>query len=138
MCAFRVTISRRQRQELECQLHTAQHRGKLHDVTCVLAILAVTDGQSCDDVARTLRVTLKTVHSWVRRLLVEGLTGLRWKKPAGRPPKLTKTQRHELAALIDAGPVQAGFASACWRSPLMQHVIQERFGVYYNVFYMAQ
>ena len=62
MCAFRVTLSQRQRQELERQLHTAQHLGKLHDVTCRLALLAVTDGQSCDDVARTLRVTPKTMH----------------------------------------------------------------------------
>ena len=138
MCAFRVTISRRQRQELERQLHTAQHLGRGHDVTCRRAILAVTDGQSGDDGARTLRVTLKTVHQWVRRVLVEGLTGLQRQKPPGRPPKLTKTQRQELAARIEAGPVQAGFASACWRSPMMQQLIQERFGVYYNVFYLAQ
>ena len=86
MCAFRVTLSRHQRQELERQLHLAQQLGQLHDVTCRLALLAVTDGQSCEDVARTLRVTPKTVHQWVRRLLVEGLTGLRWKKPSGAPP----------------------------------------------------
>lgn len=80
MCAFRVTISRRHRQGLERQLHTAQQLGKLHDVTCLLAILAVTDGQNCDHVALTLRVTLKTVHQWVRRLLVDGPTGLKRKK----------------------------------------------------------
>lgn len=138
MCAFRVILARHQRQELERQLHTAQHLGKLHDVTCRLALLAVTDGQSCDDVARTLRVTPKTVHQWLRRMLVEGLPGLRWKKSPGRPPKLTKTQKQTLAALIEAGPVQAGFASACWRSPMIQQLIHERFGVFYNVFYIAQ
>jgi transposase len=138
MCAFRVTISRRQRQELERQLHTAQHLGRLHDVTCLLAILAVTDGHSCDQVALTLRVTPKSVHQWVRRLLVEGLPGLKRKKPPGRPPKLTKTQKQELASLLEGGPVKAGFASACWRSPMIQQLIHERFGVYYNVFYIAQ
>lgn len=138
MCAFRVTISRRHRQGLERQLHTAQQLGKLHDVTCLLAILAVTDGQNCDHVALTLRVTLKTVHQWVRRLLVDGPTGLKRKKPTGRPAKLTKTQKQELAKLIEEGPVQAGFASACWRSPMLQQLIYERFGVFYNVFYIAQ
>jgi transposase len=123
MCAFRVTLSRRQRQELEHHLHTAQRLGQLHDVTCLLAILAVTDGQSCDQVALTLRVTLKTVHRWVRRLLVAGPPGLQRTKPTGRPSKLTKTQKHELAQLIDAGPVQAGFTSACWRSPMLQQLI---------------
>ena len=137
MCAFRVTISRRHRKEVERQLHTAQRLGKLHAVTCLLAILAVTDGQSCDEVALTLRVTPKTVHHWARVLLVDGLPGLTWKKPTGRPPKLTKTQKHELAELIEAGPLQAGFASACWRSQMMQQLIHERFGVFYNVFYIA-
>jgi transposase len=84
MGAFRVTLARRQRRERAGQLHTAQHRGTLHDVTCLLAMLAVPEGQSGDDVARTLRVTRKSVHPWVRRLRVEGLTGLHGKKPTGR------------------------------------------------------
>jgi transposase len=138
MCAFRVSISRRQRQELKCQLHRAQQLGSVHDAKCILAILAITAGQSCEEVARTLRVTRKTVHQWVRRLLVDGPTGLKRKKPTGRPAKLTKTQQQELAKLIEEGPVLAGFASACWRSPMIQQLIYERFGVFYNVFYLAQ
>ena len=138
MCAFRVTVSRRRRQELEHQLHTAQQLGRLHDVKCLLALLAITDGQSCDEVALTLRITPKTVHQWVRRWLVEGLQGLQRHKPPGRPSKLTKTQKHELAQLIEEGPVKAGFTSAGWRSPMIQQLIYERFGVFYNVFYLAQ
>ena len=78
------------------------------------------------------------MHQWVHRLLVDGPTGLQRTKPTGRPCKLTKTQKHELAQLIEAGPVQAGYASACWRSPMIQQLIYERFGVFYNVFYIAQ
>jgi len=40
--------------------------------------------------------------------------------------------------LIEEGPVKAGFSGACWRSPMIQQLIYERFGVYYNVFYIAQ
>ena len=72
MCAFRVTVSRRRRQELERHLHTAPQLGQLPEVKCLLAILAVTEGQSCDDVARTLRVTPTTVHQGLRQLLVAG------------------------------------------------------------------
>ena len=139
MCAVRVTISRRQRQELDRRLHTAPHVGRVHDVTCMLASLAVTEGQRCEDVGLTLRVTLKPVHPWVRRWLVEGLPGLQRTKPPGRSPKLSTTPQQELAALRDEGPVQAGFASACWRSPMMQPLmIHARVGVYYNVCYLAQ
>jgi transposase len=138
MCAFRVIVSRRQRQELERHLHTAQQLGQVRDVTCLLAILAICDGQDCEDVALTLRITPKTVHQWVRRLLLAGPKGLQRQKPPGRPPKLTKTQKYELAQLIEEGPVKAGFMAACWRSPMIQQLISERFGVFYNVFYLAQ
>ena len=138
LCAFRVTVSRRRRQELEHQLHTAQQFGRLHEVTCLLAILAITDGHSGDDVALTLRITPTSVHPWVRRWLVEGLPGLQWHNPPGRPPKLTKTQQHAVAQLLEEGPVKAGFTSACWRSPMIQPLLYERFGVFSNVFYRAQ
>ena len=46
--------------------------------------------------------------------LWRGVASLAYQKPAGRPPKLTKTQRKELAALIKAGPEAAGYTTACW------------------------
>ena len=61
-----------------------------------------------------------------------------WRRPTGRPPKLTSTQKEALATLIEEGPVKAGFGGACWRSPMIQQLIYERFGAYYNVFYIAQ
>jgi transposase len=136
-CAFRVTVSRRRRQERERHLHTAQPLGKWPEVKCLLALLAVTEGQSGDDVARTLRVTPKTVPQWLRRLLVEGRHGWQRKQSPGRPPKLTKARPHELAKLLDAGPVQAGLTSAGWRSPMIQPLIDERLGVFYHVFSSA-
>ena len=47
-------------------------------------------------------------------------------------------QQAALATLIDEGPVKAGFSGACWRSPMIQQLIYDRFGVFYNVFYIAQ
>jgi transposase len=137
MCAFRLTVSRRSRRALERQLNTAHQVGQWHDVQCLLAILALTEGQSCEQVAVTRRVTPETVHQGVHRFLVAGLNGLRRKQPPGRPPQLTKTQTPILAALLDEGPGQAGFASACWRSPMMQPVIHERLGGYDHVFSIA-
>jgi hypothetical protein len=75
LCAFRVTVSRRRRQELERHLPTAQHLGTLPEGTCLRGILAVTEGQSSDDVARTFRVPPTTVQQRLRRLLVEGRHG---------------------------------------------------------------
>ena len=88
--------------------------------------------------ALVLRVHEKTVATWVRGFCCYGLQGAPRHKPTGRPPKLTPTQKAALATLLDEGPVKAGFSGACWRSPMIQQMIFERFGVYYNIFYIAQ
>jgi transposase len=85
-----------------------------------------------------LRVHEKTVAAWVRVFCGDGITGAPRKKPPGRPPKLTPTQKEVLAALIDEGPVKAGFSGACGRSPLIQQWIYDRCGGFYNVFSLAQ
>ena len=138
MCCMRFTMSPSYRKAVDHQLKTAQHLGNLRQVKYCLAILAVMDGQSLAHVALVLRVHEKTVAAWVCAFCCYGLQGALHKKPSGRPPKLTPTQKAALAELIEAGPVQAGFSGACWRSPMIQQLICDRFGVFYNVFYIAQ
>jgi len=138
MCSVCFTLSTRYRKEVERHLKTAQQHGHLRQVKLFLAILAVGDGQRCAQVAVALRVHEKTVAAWVRGFCCDGLKGAPRQKPAGRPPKLTPTQTAALATLIDAGPLKAGFSGACWRSPMIPQLIDERFGVFYNVFYIAQ
>ena len=138
MCCVRFTISASYRKEVEHHLKTAQHLGRLRQVKHLLAILAVLDGQSLAQVALVLRVHEKTVATWFQAFCCYGLQDTPRTKPTGRPPKLTPTQQASLATLIEEGPVKAGFSGACWRSPMIQQLIFERFGVYYNVFYIAQ
>jgi transposase len=126
------------RKEVEHQLKTAQHLGSLRQVKYLLAILAVMDGQSGAQVAGVLRVHEKTVATWVRMFCCYGIQGAPRRKPTGRPPKLTPTQQAALVTVIDEGPVKAGCSGACWRSPLIQPLLYDRFGVFYNVFSIAQ
>jgi transposase len=138
MCHVRFTISASYRKEVERHLKTAHHLGHLRQVKYLLAILAVMDNQSFAQIALVLRVHEKTVATWVRLFCCDGLQGAPPTKPTGRPPKLPPTQQAALATLIEEGPVKAGFRGACWRSPMIQQLICERFGVYYHVFYIAQ
>ena len=138
MCCVRFTMSPSYRKEVEHQLKTAQQLGHVRQVKYLLAILAVLDGQSFAQVALCLRVHEKTVVAWVRMFCCYGIKGAPRKKPTGRPPKLTPTQKATLVTLIDEGPVTAGFHGACWRSPMVQQLIYDRFGVFYNVFDIAQ
>ena len=138
MCSVRFAFSTHTRREVERQLKTAQQLGHLRQVKYFLAIFAVVDGQSVAQVALILRVHEKTVAAWVHVFCCYGITGAPRKKPTGRPSKLTPTQKEELVALIDEGPVKAGFSGACWRSPMIPQLIYDRFGIFYNVFYLAQ
>ena len=138
MCCVRFTISAPYRKAVEDHLKTAQHLGQLRRVKYLLAILAVVDGQSFAQVALVLRVHAKTVATWFSTFCCSGLQDTPRTKPTGRPPKLTPTQKATLATWIEEGPVKAGFSGACWRSPMIQQLICERFGGYYNVFYIAQ
>ena len=138
MCYMRFTISAPYRKDVERHLKTAQHLGHLRQVKDLLAILAVMDGQSFAQVALVFRVQEKTVATWVRVFCCYGLQGAPRHTPTGRPPKVTPTPKAALVTLIEEGPVQAGFSGACWRSPMIQPLIYDRFGVLYNVFYIAQ
>jgi transposase len=138
MCCFRFTISAVYRKEVERHLRTAQHLGHVRQTKYFLAILAVIDGQSVAQAALVLRVHEKTVMTWLREFCCYGCQGAPHRKPSGRPPKLTPTQKAALVTWIEEGPLTAGFSGACWRSPMIQQLIYDRFGVLYNVFYIAQ
>jgi len=138
MCDFRFTISTASRKEVECHVQTAQHLGHLRRAKYCLALLAISAGQSLAQVALVLRGHEKTVATGRRDFCCYGLQGAPHRKPTGRPPQLPPTQKAALAPGMEEGPVQAGGSGACWRSPMSQRRIDARFGVYDNVFYIAQ
>ena len=138
MLSFHLGLSNEKRAELEVELERARQAGDLARVNRVLSILLFADGFFASEIAQVLRVSSEAVRAWFKRYVIDGVRGLHSKKSPGRPPKLSKTQRLELAKLIDEGPAKAGFNGNCWRSPMIQQLIQERFGVFYNVRYISE
>jgi len=138
MLNFRFSLCGRQRKALQTRLKRAQQRGDLPALRRLLALLALDEGHTISEVASLLKVSSEAVGSWLKRFLLHGVAGLTTKKSPGRPPKLTKSQKRELAKLIEEGPAKAGFLGNCWRSPMIQHLIHERFGVFYCVHYISQ
>lgn len=138
MCCFRFTISPRYRQVVEKKLKVAQDLGDLREIKRLMVVLAVIDEHSFEQVAAILRLDVRTVEKYVAEFVIYGINGVPRKKPAGRPGNLKPHQKEELRYLIKDGPEKCGFSGACWRSPMIQKLILERFGVCYNVFYIAQ
>ncbi len=134
---FRLTITTEQRQALDRQLKSAQQLGDLRLVKFILTIFAVVHYQETEQAACILQLSVAQVEAYVHKFLCYGVRGVAFKKSPGRRPKLSKEQRRQLSRQIDAGPEACGFSGACWRSPMVQQLIKDQFGVSYNVFYIA-
>ncbi|MBA3716086.1 MAG: winged helix-turn-helix domain-containing protein, partial [Pyrinomonadaceae bacterium] len=135
---FRLTITTEQRQALDRKLIAAQKLGDLRLSKFILTIFAAVHYQETEQAALILQLSVAQVEAYVHKFLCYGVRGVAFTKPTGRRPKLTTDQRRELSRLIDAGPQECGFSGACWRSPMVQQLIRERFAVSYSVFYIAE
>lgn len=138
MTGFRITLKNKTRGELQRQGQSARNRGDLNTYKRIMAILGVAANHPGTTVCAILGVCDESLRRWVRAFVLEGPEGLVAGKSSGRPPKLSKSQKRELDALITEGPQAAGFPGGCWRSPMIQSLIEERFGVLYSVHYIAQ
>lgn len=138
MLNFRLTLYSSQRKALENRLRSAEQCGNLRSAKRILAILSLSEGLSKVEIATMLKVSTETVRLWLRAFLLRGVLGTDVKRPPGKPSKLTKSQKKELGKIIDQGPLKAGFIGNCWRSPMIQHIIYEKFGVFYSVHYISQ
>ena len=138
MLNFHLKLTSAQKKSLVKKLKNAKAMGDIREANRVMAILALGEGQDKKAVAVTLRVTVESIHGWVKKFFLYGLRGLTSKKPPGRPANLTSAQKRELGKLIEDGPEKAGFIGNCWRSPMVQELIHERFDVVYSVYYIAE
>ena len=138
MLTFRLTIDRTNERLLERMRRSARQRGNHAQSRRVEAILALSRVGSVDTVAAVLGVSAEAILAWRRLFVIYGPKGLVIKSTAGRAATLSTHERHELGRLIDAGPAAAGYSGGCWRTPMIQDLIQRRFGVFYNVHYISQ
>jgi transposase len=138
MLNFRLSLYRSQKEALEKRIAAARKLGNIPLLNKALAILAIAEGICPIQVANTLKVSAESIRLWLCSFLLFGVSSLKAGKSPGRPPKLTKKQKKELGKIIDKGPSEAGFLSNCWRSPMLQELIFDRYGVLYSVHYISQ
>jgi transposase len=96
------------------------------------AVDLLRDGKSNTEVARLIGVDVSSVKRWKRAAAAGGSDALAAKPNRGRPPRLTPEQKQELAQVVRAGPLAAGFRTNLWTCRRVAQVIRERFGVEYH------
>jgi transposase len=133
-----MRISRPIQDALWKRLRQAYAQGQLRLIRRIHVILYILEGKRVAEVAEMMGVSPQSVYNYLKAFLVAGLDSLAYKRPPGRPRKLTKTQRKELCAFIDAGPEAAGYDCGGWNTVLIQDLILRRFGVAYSSHYVAE
>lgn len=138
MIAFNLRLSTSQKKSLQAALQRAEAAGDFPKTKRLLSILLLGAGHVVSEITELLQVSDQSIRSWFRSYVVSGIRGLCSGKSPGRPTKLTKTQRKELAEYIQEGAEACGFPGSCWRTPMIQHLIHEKFGVFYNARYISE
>ncbi len=101
-------------------------------------MLRLSQHESAEVISQELDCSVTSVYDWFKKLVYEGVDRLEVRWRGGRRSKLTKSQKSRLRTLIKAGPLAAGFTSACWNAAMIQALIQREFGVLYNVHYVSE
>jgi transposase len=89
------------------------------------------------EVARRLGVSRPTVSGWRQRWNADQEQGLAL-RPSGPRPRLTLTQRQQLAAALLEGPQAYGYATQLWTLARIAEMIAHLFAVHYNPHYVSE
>lgn len=93
------------------------------------AVLLVAQGMSGPEVARRLDEPVRTVQSWVRRFLDEGLPGLREAERSGRPRRLNETHYERLERVLRSTPAKHGLQGNLWDGKTLAAFIKNEWGI---------
>ena len=135
---IRISLHAELRQQVIAKAQSALQRGERRLSKRIFAILDVVDGIAIETIAERWVLSERSIHDYLVSFLHKGLASLVYRRPPGRPPRLTPTQRKTLGELIDGGPEAAGYDCGCWSTALLQDLIERQFGVSYDVFYVAE
>jgi transposase len=83
-------------------------------------VLLSDNGKSVSEIAQHLSRNSHTVRLWLKRYLEEGITGLKTKKPPGRPAKKAPAIELKVQELLDKSPQDYGYQEAGWQINLLR------------------
>ncbi len=134
----RITFCTATVKRFEEELRKSYQRGDKRLIRRISVLLASNRQTDLAGIAATWRIARQTVYNWIAAFLEKGWDSLKYGFAPGRPSRLTKTQKQELYNLVKQGPEACGFSSGCWTTVMIQQLIDQKFGVLYNRFYVSE
>jgi len=95
----------------------------------LLALAVVRGGMSREAAARIGGMDRQTLRDWVHAFNAQGPDGLINAKPPGAKPKLSPSQRAEVARIVEAGPDPETDGVVRWRCADLRRLILARYNV---------
>ena len=93
------------------------------------AVLLVAKGNTCQEVSDLLGDPLRTVQSWVKAFLDDGLSGLMDTDRGGRPRRLSDEQLKELELALRLPPENFGLTGNLWDGRTLSEYIGKFFDI---------
>jgi len=135
---FKLILNNKQRKTLkeirQSMINNGDHEGLLE----IEAIQLLVNGSSIRMVAARYGVCVSIVRSWIKKFLLNAGDDFFKTQVTGRPGKLSEQDRKKLYDLLMDGPASNGFTGACWRSSMVQQLIQQIFDIVYCVKYIPE
>jgi transposase len=103
-----------------------------------LAVQRVLEGESQAAVAASLKVTDRSVRSWMKWYREQGEDGLKLRPHPGPESKLTPMQETQVCEWLTKDATLFGFRTNLWSSTRIVKLIRERFGIDYNPNYFCR
>jgi transposase len=134
----RITFQKETVKQLQERMGAAVQADDLRLVRRIAVLLAFARGEGLEMILEMWHISHQTIYTWLAEFIEKRWESLTYGKPAGRPARLSKSQKQELVEVVKAGPEAAGYDCGCWTTNLIQEWMEQHFGVHYNRYYVAE
>src|SRR5216684_4602124 len=96
----------------------------------IRAVRSIQDGENPEVVARSFRISRRTIYGWLAQYRRGGWGALKAKPLFGRPPKLdARAMQWVYKTVTQKNPLQMKFEFALWTRAMVAKLIKDKFGI---------